>query len=93
MVLQKDDLRKDTQKILDDLKAKANADAKKIGELMKAGKADEANALRAAVATAKDKTKGIGKFAHGFGKRADRSSVQNTKRSPRKSSCRGRSRR
>ena len=41
MVLQKDDLRKDTQKTLDDLKAKANVDAKKIGELIKAGKADE----------------------------------------------------
>jgi len=59
MVLQKDDLRKDTQKTLDDLKAKANVDAKKIGELIKAGKADEANALRAAVGTAKDKTKAL----------------------------------
>jgi len=59
MVLQKDDLRKDTQKSLDDLKAKANADAKKIGELIKAGKTDEANSLRAAVATAKDKTKAM----------------------------------
>jgi seryl-tRNA synthetase len=57
MVLQKDDLRKDTQKTLDDLKAKANVDAKKIGELIKAGKTDEANSLRAAVATAKDRTK------------------------------------
>src|SRR6202008_4108846 len=59
MVLQKDDLRKDTQKTLDDLKAKANADAKKIGELIKAGKTEEANALRASVATAKDKTKAM----------------------------------
>lgn len=59
MVLQKDDLRKDTQKTLDDLKAKANSDAKKIGELIKAGKSDEANALRASVATAKDKTKAM----------------------------------
>src|SRR6186713_2987857 len=56
-VLQKDDLRKDTQRTLDDLKAKANVDAKKIGELIKAGKSDEANLLRAAVATTKDKTK------------------------------------
>ena len=59
MVLQKDDLRKDTQKTLDDLKAKANSDAKKIGELIKAGKSDEANALRATVSTAKDKTKAL----------------------------------
>jgi len=59
MVLQKDDLRKDTQKTLDDLKAKANVDAKKIGELIKSGKADEANALRAAVGTTKDKTKAL----------------------------------
>jgi seryl-tRNA synthetase len=59
MVLQKDDLRKDTQKTLDDLKAKANTDAKKIGELIKAGKSDEANALRASVTTEKDKTKAM----------------------------------
>ena len=59
MVLQKDDLRKDTQKTLDDLKAKANVDAKKIGELIKAGKTNEANALRAAVGTTKDKTKSL----------------------------------
>lgn len=58
-VLQKDDLRKDTQRTLDDLKAKANADAKKIGELIKAGKNDEANALRTAVGNAKDKTKAL----------------------------------
>ena len=59
MVLQKDDLRKDTQKTLDDLKARANADAKRIGELIKAGNVDEANALRAAVGTTKDKTKAL----------------------------------
>lgn len=55
--LEKDNLRKDTQKALDDLKAKANADSKKIGELMKAGKTDEANALRATIADTKEITK------------------------------------
>jgi seryl-tRNA synthetase len=59
LVLQKDDLRKDTQKTLDDLKAKANVDAKRIGELIKAGKTDEANSLRVAVSTSKDKTRAL----------------------------------
>jgi len=46
--------RKDTQKLADDLKAKSNIDSRQIGELMKAGKAEEAGSLRAAVSTAKD---------------------------------------
>lgn len=49
--------RKDTQKKADDLKAKSNAEAKKIGELMKAGKADEATALREAVSSDKEQIK------------------------------------
>jgi seryl-tRNA synthetase len=49
--------RKDTQKRADDLKAKSNAEAKKIGELMKGGKADEAAALRNAVSGDKEKIK------------------------------------
>jgi seryl-tRNA synthetase len=44
---------------LDILKAKSNADSKKIGELMKAGKADEASSLRAAIALDKDKVKSL----------------------------------
>lgn len=59
LVLETDDKRKDTQRRLDDLKAKANADSKKIGELMKAGKADEANTLRTSIAQAKDHTKSL----------------------------------
>lgn len=55
--IENDQLRRDTQKILDDLKAKSNTDSKKIGELMKGGKADDATALRAAVAADKDKIK------------------------------------
>lgn len=58
-ILENDQRRRDTQKILDDLKAKSNTDSKKIGELMKSGKADEATALRAAVAADKDKVKAL----------------------------------
>lgn len=56
-ILDKDNARKETQRKLDDLKAKANADARKIGELMKAGKASEANELKAGVAASKELTK------------------------------------
>lgn len=56
-ILDKDTARKETQRKLDDLKAKANLDAKKIGELMKAGKATEANELKAGVASSKEQTK------------------------------------
>lgn len=56
-VIETDRLRRETQQALDDVKAKSNADSKKIGELMKAGKADEATALRAAIATDKDRVK------------------------------------
>src|SRR5688572_3585922 len=58
-VIQNDQQRRDTQKLLDDLKAKSNIDSKKIGELMKSGKADEATSLRAAVAADKDKVKSL----------------------------------
>jgi seryl-tRNA synthetase len=56
-VLQTDKLRRETQQVLDDLKARSNADSKKIGELMKNGKADEATALRAAIAADKERVK------------------------------------
>lgn len=55
--LEIDKLRRETQTSLDTIKANLNADSKKIGELMKAGKADEAAALRASVAASKDKVK------------------------------------
>lgn len=56
-VLEIDKLRRETQTSLDTVKANLNADSKKIGELMKTGKADEAATLRAAVAASKDKVK------------------------------------
>jgi len=57
LVLEKDSLRKETQRTLDDRKAKANADARKIGDLIREKKNDEATALRSAIAEAKDATK------------------------------------
>ena len=56
-ILEKDTQRKETQRQLDDRKAKANTDAKKIGELIREKKNEEANALRGIIAEAKDVTK------------------------------------
>jgi seryl-tRNA synthetase len=56
-VIDNDLLRRDTQKTLDDLKGKSNLDSKKIGELMKAGKADEAVSLRSLIALDKENVK------------------------------------
>jgi seryl-tRNA synthetase len=56
-VIETDKLRRETQRILDDIKAKSNADSKKIGELMKAGKSEEATALRNSIATDKERVK------------------------------------
>ena len=58
-LLEKDNLRKTTQKTLDDRNAKAKADAKQIGELLKAQKTTEANGLRTAIAEGKEMTKTI----------------------------------
>ncbi len=58
-VIENDRLRRETQNTLDSVKAKSNADSKKIGELMRSGKADEAAALRASVAEDKDKVKAL----------------------------------
>jgi seryl-tRNA synthetase len=58
-VIENDRLRRETQNTLDSVKAKSNADSKKIGELMKSGKADEATALRTSVAADKDKVKAL----------------------------------
>jgi seryl-tRNA synthetase len=58
-VVENDRLRRETQNTLDALKARSNADSKKIGELMKTGKAEEAAALRASVAADKDKIKSL----------------------------------
>lgn len=52
-----DDERKKSQQLADDLKSKSNAESKRIGELMKSGKAEEAATLRAAIASDKDAIK------------------------------------
>lgn len=54
-----DQSRKEIQRQADDLKAKSNAESKRIGELMKNGKAEEAGALRAAIATDKELIKNL----------------------------------
>lgn len=56
-VIKIDKLRRESQRTLDDIKARSNTDAKKIGELMKAGNTEEATKLRSAVAADKDKVK------------------------------------
>lgn len=56
-VLDTDLLRRTAQNQADELKARSNADSKKIGELMKSGRQDEATALRAAVAGEKEQIK------------------------------------
>jgi seryl-tRNA synthetase len=56
-ILENDQRRRDTQKAVDDLKAQSNSDSKKIGELMKAGKSEEASLLRTTVTSDKEKLK------------------------------------
>lgn len=58
-LIENDKLRRETQNTLDTLKAKSNADSKKIGDLMRSGKADDANTLRASIALDKDKVKSL----------------------------------
>lgn len=58
-VIHQDDLRKERQRKLDDLKAQSNHTAKKIGELIKSGKQDEATQLRNEVANGKEEIKNL----------------------------------
>jgi seryl-tRNA synthetase len=58
-ILDTDQRRRETQKAVDDIKAQSNSDSKKIGELMKAGKMEEATLLRTTVASDKDKLKSL----------------------------------
>ncbi|MBS1559863.1 MAG: serine--tRNA ligase [Bacteroidetes bacterium] len=52
-----DKQRRETQRWVDDLKAQSNTDSKKIGELIKTGQTEEANTLKASVATDKQQIK------------------------------------
>ncbi len=56
-VIKTDKSRREIQQSLDNLKAKSNADSKKIGELMKAGKSDEATSLRNSISAEKEQGK------------------------------------
>lgn len=56
-VIELDKSRRDFQRESDDLKAKSNSDSKKVGELMKAGKNEEATAIRNSVAADKERIK------------------------------------
>lgn len=59
-ILQADDERKQTQTSLDNLSAIANASAKQIGELMRNGKKEEAEAIKVETTSNKDKIKQLG---------------------------------
>ncbi len=56
-IIEIDAQRRQTQNESDSLKSEANAIAKQVGELMKAGKKDEANAIKAKAAELKEKEK------------------------------------
>jgi seryl-tRNA synthetase len=58
-IIEIDQRRRETQKSVDDIKAQSNLDSKKIGELMKAGKAEEATLLRTTVAADREKLKAL----------------------------------
>jgi seryl-tRNA synthetase len=68
-IIMVDQHRRDTQKKVDELKAKSNADSKKIGELMKSGKSEEATSLRAAVSADKEHIKALETQLDGFEKK------------------------
>ncbi len=68
-VLENDLLRRDAKKMLDDIKSKLNNDSRRIGELMKAGKADEATALRSSVAVDKEAVKNLEADLDGYEKK------------------------
>jgi seryl-tRNA synthetase len=59
-IIHLDDQRRQTQTSLDNLSAEANAAAKQIGELMRAGKKEEADVLKSKTGTAKEDIKTLG---------------------------------
>lgn len=58
-VVENDQRRRETQKAVDDIKAQSNLDSKKIGDLMKAGKAEDAAVMKQTVAADKEKLKSL----------------------------------
>jgi len=59
-IIQLDDKRRQTQTSLDNVSAEANAAAKQIGELMRAGKKEEAETLKSKTGTWKEDIKALG---------------------------------
>jgi seryl-tRNA synthetase len=68
-VLDTDLLRRDTQRIVDDLKFRLNADSRKIGELMKSGNSAEATSLRSSIGADKEKVKTLETDLDGYEKK------------------------
>jgi len=56
-IIQLDEKRRQTQNLSDNVSAQANAAAKQVGELMRAGKKDEAEAIKAKTGTWKEEIK------------------------------------
>jgi len=59
-IIQLDDKRRQTQTGLDNVSAEANAAAKQVGELMRSGKKDEAEAVKAKTGAFKEDIKQLG---------------------------------
>ncbi len=59
-IIQLDEDRRQTQNLLDSVLAEANSTAKQIGDLMRQGKKDEAEAVKAKSSSFKDQTKTLG---------------------------------
>jgi seryl-tRNA synthetase len=59
-IIQLDEDRRKTQSQLDSISAEANAAAKQIGDLMRQGKKEEAEAVKASAASFKDQTRVLG---------------------------------
>lgn len=65
-VITLDDQRKKTQQSLDDIKAKSNQLAKKIGQLFKEGKKEEAETAKKETSTLKEESKALGETLSGL---------------------------
>jgi seryl-tRNA synthetase len=59
-IIQLDDKRRQTQTNLDNISAEANATAKQVGELMRAGKKDEAETVKSKTSSLKEDIKQLG---------------------------------
>ncbi len=86
-VIETDKQRREAQRTLDDIKAKSNSESKKIGELMKSGKNEEAVALRTSVSADKDRIKELEAEMTNAEAELQRAALQDTQCSCRESSA------